>query len=109
MYLSARRVIRPLFLFFALHHQPDRFVPLFAHARDERHAVERKEAGTNLTVPETLESGLQLCAFVLNTVGIPEETAERVVKAARGRRIGILLGGAGWKGPRTGAKSGFGR
>jgi CPA2 family monovalent cation:H+ antiporter-2 len=73
-------------------------LPVFARARDERHAVDLKEAGASLAVPETLESGLQLCAFVLNMVGIPEETVERVVEAERGRRIGLLQGGAKWKG-----------
>ncbi len=84
-------------------------VPLFARARDERHAVELKEAGASLAVPETLESGLQLCAFVLNTVGIPEETVARVVEAERGRRIAILQGGAEWKGRQSGARRGLGR
>ncbi|MDB5762217.1 MAG: potassium transporter [Herminiimonas sp.] len=69
-------------------------VPLFARARDERHAVELKQAGATLAVPETLESGLQLCAFILQTVGIPEETVERVVETERERRISILQGGA---------------
>ena len=84
-------------------------VPLFARARDEQHAVELKEAGASLAVPETLESGLQLCAFVLNTVGIPEETVERVVEAERGRRIDILQGGANWKGRQSAAKRGLGQ
>jgi len=65
-------------------------VPLFARARDERHAQELKEAGATIAVPETLESGLQLCAFLLQAIGIPEEMAEHMVDTERSRRISNL-------------------
>jgi CPA2 family monovalent cation:H+ antiporter-2 len=65
-------------------------VPLFARSRDEKHAVALRQAGATLVIPETLESGLQLSAFVLETLGIAESAAARIIELERERRIGGL-------------------
>lgn len=65
-------------------------VPLFARARDEKHALSVKKAGATLVFPETLESSLQLSALVLQTLGMAEITASRVIQAERDRRISLL-------------------
>ncbi|MDB5841621.1 MAG: potassium transporter, partial [Herminiimonas sp.] len=66
-------------------------VPLFARSRDEKHAAALKEAGANLVIPETLEAGLQLSAFVLESLGMSEGAAARIVQLERERRITTLL------------------
>lgn len=65
-------------------------VPLFARARDEKHALAVKKAGATLVFPETLESSLQLSALVLQTLGMAETAAARVVQEERDRRISLL-------------------
>jgi CPA2 family monovalent cation:H+ antiporter-2 len=65
-------------------------MPLFARSRDEKHAIALKEAGASLVIPETLEAGLQLSAFVLQTVGVPEGAAVRIVQLERDRRIAAM-------------------
>jgi CPA2 family monovalent cation:H+ antiporter-2 len=65
-------------------------MPLFARSRDEKHAIALKEAGASLVIPETLETGLQLSAFVLQTLGMPEGAAARIVQLERDRRIAAL-------------------
>ncbi|HJU71450.1 MAG TPA: cation:proton antiporter [Paucimonas sp.] len=68
-------------------------VPLFARSRDEKHALILKQAGANLVIPETLESGLQLSGFVLQTLGMTESAANRIVQVERDRRISLLQNG----------------
>jgi CPA2 family monovalent cation:H+ antiporter-2 len=65
-------------------------VPLFARSRDEKHALALKEAGADLVIPETLESGLQLSAFVLQALGVAEGATARIVESERNRRIASL-------------------
>jgi monovalent cation:H+ antiporter-2, CPA2 family len=65
-------------------------IPLFARARDEKHALVLKRAGVSLVVPETLETGLQLASFVLQAVGVEEGAASHTVQLERERCIGEL-------------------
>lgn len=65
-------------------------VPLFARSRDEKHALALKQAGASIVVPETLESSLQLSAFVLQRLGIAEGTVARMIQHERDRHIGNL-------------------
>ncbi|GIZ53111.1 cation:proton antiporter domain-containing protein [Noviherbaspirillum aridicola] len=67
-------------------------VPLFARSRDERHALALKQAGASYVIPETLETGLQLSAFVLQSLGVGEGKAAHVVQVERDRRIAELHG-----------------
>jgi len=60
---------------------------LFARARDEQHALALMRAGATLVVPETLESGLQLSEFVLQSLGFPEPAAAQVIQIEREKRI----------------------
>jgi CPA2 family monovalent cation:H+ antiporter-2 len=62
-------------------------LPLFARSRDEKHASALKQAGATLVIPETLETGLQLSAFVLRALGLPEGAAARIVEMERERHI----------------------
>jgi CPA2 family monovalent cation:H+ antiporter-2 len=68
-------------------------VPLFVRSRDEKHALALKKAGATLIFLETLESGLQLSALVLQTLGVTEAAAARVVQSERDRRIALLEDG----------------
>jgi len=65
-------------------------VPLFARSRDEKHARALKQAGATIVIPETLESSLQLSAFVLQTLGIAETAVARVIQIERDRHIATL-------------------
>ncbi|RZI44438.1 potassium transporter [Herbaspirillum sp. HC18] len=67
-------------------------VPLFARSRDEKHAQALKQAGASHVIPETLETGLQLSAFVLQSLGISEGTAAHTIQVERDRRIAELRG-----------------
>jgi CPA2 family monovalent cation:H+ antiporter-2 len=67
-------------------------VHLFARSRDERHALALKQAGATHVFPETLETGLQLSAFVLQALGISEGAAARTIQLERERRIAELHG-----------------
>jgi CPA2 family monovalent cation:H+ antiporter-2 len=67
---------------------------LFARARDEQHALALMRAGATLVVPETLESGLQLSEFVLQSLGFPEPAAAQVIQIERERRIDATRAGA---------------
>lgn len=58
-------------------------VQLFVRARDEAHARTLKLAGASVVVPETLEASLQLSAFVLESMGLDEREADRIVDAER--------------------------
>jgi monovalent cation:H+ antiporter-2, CPA2 family len=65
-------------------------VPLFARSRDEKHALALKTAGATLVIPETLETGLQLAAFVLQELGMTEGSAAHLTQVERERRIAEL-------------------
>ncbi|HEY0844701.1 MAG TPA: cation:proton antiporter [Noviherbaspirillum sp.] len=67
-------------------------VPLFARSRDEKHALALKQAGASYVIPETLETGLQLSAFVLQSLGVSEGTAAHMIQLERDRRIAELQG-----------------
>ncbi|HYD59590.1 MAG TPA: cation:proton antiporter [Noviherbaspirillum sp.] len=67
-------------------------LPLFARSRDEKHAQALKQAGASYVIPETLETGLQLSAFVLQSLGISEGTAAHTIQIERDRRIAELHG-----------------
>jgi CPA2 family monovalent cation:H+ antiporter-2 len=58
-------------------------VPLFVRSRDERHARLLKRAGATVVVPETLEASLQLSAFVLEAMGLNEDTVDDIVDRER--------------------------
>ena len=58
-------------------------VQLFVRARDEQHARTLKQAGATVVVPETLEASLQLSAFVLESMGLDEREADRIVDSER--------------------------
>jgi len=65
-------------------------VPLFARSRDEKHALTLKQAGASYVIPETLETGLQLSAFVLQTLGVSEGAAAHRIQIERDLRIAAL-------------------
>jgi monovalent cation:H+ antiporter-2, CPA2 family len=65
-------------------------LPVYARARDEKHALALMHAGATLVVPETLESGLQLSATVLQTLGFGEARAFELVHDEREFRIAGL-------------------
>lgn len=65
-------------------------VPLFARARDEHHAHALREAGANFVMPEALEAGLQLSGFVLQTLGIADDTAAAAIRFEREARIAAI-------------------
>ncbi|HZW13997.1 MAG TPA: cation:proton antiporter [Noviherbaspirillum sp.] len=67
-------------------------VPLFARSRDEKHALALKQAGASYVIPETLEAGLQLSAFVLQSLGVSEGTSAHLIQVERDRRIAELHG-----------------
>ncbi|GAB3542419.1 cation:proton antiporter [Noviherbaspirillum agri] len=67
-------------------------VPLFARSRDEKHALALKQAGASYVIPETLEAGLQLSAFVLQTLGVSEGTSAHLIQVERDRRIAEMHG-----------------
>jgi CPA2 family monovalent cation:H+ antiporter-2 len=62
-------------------------VRIFARARDEKHAQLLIRAGANEVIPETLESSLQLAAFVLEEIGMPEEASLELIQKERDKRI----------------------
>ncbi|HVK93136.1 MAG TPA: cation:proton antiporter [Noviherbaspirillum sp.] len=65
-------------------------IPLFARSRDESHAMALKVAGATQVIPETLESGLQLSAFVLQALGIAESAVAHIVQVQRDRRMATM-------------------
>lgn len=67
-------------------------VPIVARARDEKHAMDLRNAGANLVVPETLESSLQLSGFALEALGVSEERAALIVETQRETRIATFRG-----------------
>jgi CPA2 family monovalent cation:H+ antiporter-2 len=58
-------------------------IPIFVRARDHEHAVKLGKAGDVHAVPETLEASLQLAARALESLGVDEETIDRLVDLHR--------------------------
>ena len=46
-----------------------------------------------MVIPETVEAGLQLSAFVLDALGVPETTVGHVLDRERTRRVADLNNG----------------
>jgi monovalent cation:H+ antiporter-2, CPA2 family len=67
-------------------------VTVVARTRDEAHAAVLRDEGADVVIPETLETGLQISAVVLQAAGVPESVATALVDAERERRIGALRG-----------------
>jgi CPA2 family monovalent cation:H+ antiporter-2 len=65
-------------------------LPLYARARDEKHARLLKKAGATQVIPETLESGLQLAGFVLQAAGAADGEAAHLLQTERDERIARL-------------------
>lgn len=64
-------------------------VPLLARAHDEHHARALSQAGASLVMPEALEAGLQLSAFVLQAIGIEGTQAADAIKLERASRLSM--------------------
>ncbi|MFM9434909.1 monovalent cation:H+ antiporter-2, CPA2 family [Janthinobacterium sp. CG_23.3] len=58
-------------------------LPVYARARDDKHATALMHAGATLVVPEALESGLQLSVTVLQRLGFAEARAFELVNDER--------------------------
>ena len=56
---------------------------LIARAQDEFRAVKIRDAGAGIVVPETLESSLQLGAYVLENLHFPDYEISRIVHEFR--------------------------
>lgn len=65
-------------------------IPLFARAKDEKHALMLKQAGAAVVIPETLEAGLQLSALVLNALDIDDAAVAQALEQERERRIALM-------------------
>lgn len=63
---------------------------IYARSRDEQHAHELHEAGATSVVPETLEAGLQLTAYALQSLGVPELHITAALDSERDRRVNFL-------------------
>lgn len=68
-------------------------LPIYARARDVEHARRLIALGATGAVPENLEASLQLGRSLLEGLGLPEETAERLVAARRGVALSGRQGG----------------
>jgi len=67
-------------------------IPVYARAKDEKHALALKGAGATMVIPVTLESGLQLAGFVLDALGTPEDAVRGLLAQERERRIARFAG-----------------
>jgi monovalent cation:proton antiporter-2 (CPA2) family protein len=65
----------------ARRHWPE--LPIYARARDAAHAARLIDRGASHVIPEIVEASLQLGEMVLTGVGIPDETARRVIEVRR--------------------------
>jgi CPA2 family monovalent cation:H+ antiporter-2 len=61
-------------------------LPIYVRSRDERHAHDLREAGATGVVPETLEAALQLTAFALQAVDVPDYDITALLDAQRETR-----------------------
>ncbi len=62
-------------------------LPLLARARDETHALHLLRAGASQVIPETLETGLQLAVFALQSLGMSDGDAAQLAQLEREQRI----------------------
>jgi CPA2 family monovalent cation:H+ antiporter-2 len=62
-------------------------VPIIARSRDEAHAALLRQAGAEVVVPETLESGLQIAARALELGGVEEEAMAAALDSCRRARL----------------------
>lgn len=58
-------------------------LPIYARARDRAHAARLIARGARHVIPETIETSLQLGEMVLVGIGLPEDTARRIINARR--------------------------
>ncbi len=65
-------------------------LPVLARARDEAHALHLLRAGATQVIPETLETGLQLAVFALQTLGMSDSDAARLAQVEREHRIASI-------------------
>lgn len=65
-------------------------LPIYARARDGRHARRLLAHGASEVVPETVEAGLQLAARVLEGAGMPLDAVELRIQAEREAEIARL-------------------
>ncbi|MDJ0608824.1 MAG: cation:proton antiporter [Kiloniellales bacterium] len=56
---------------------------IYARARDAAHAARLITRGASHAVPETIEASLQLGELVLMGVGVPDQSARRIIEARR--------------------------
>jgi CPA2 family monovalent cation:H+ antiporter-2 len=68
-------------------------LPIFARARDERHALALMRAGATQVIPETLESGLQLSGLLLQELGYGDAATARLLDEERSARIHAMREG----------------
>ncbi len=69
-------------------------LPIFARARDQRHAKQLLTLGATDVVPETLEGSLHLSLRVLSGIGMPEEVSLELVDIERQAASEELQGGS---------------
>ncbi len=60
--------------------------PIFARARDRKHARELQQAGATAAIPEALEAGLQLTGMVLSEIGVTDESCVKLLDQQRHAR-----------------------
>ena len=60
-------------------------VQVYARARDLEHAAALDAAGATRTIPELAESSLQMGAFVLSGLGLPQDAVNTLVDRLRER------------------------
>ncbi|MDH3741876.1 MAG: cation:proton antiporter, partial [Hyphomicrobiales bacterium] len=65
----------------ARQHWPDLLI--YARARDRAHAARLIARGASHAIPETIEASLQLGEMVLIGVGVPDQSARRIIEARR--------------------------
>lgn len=58
-------------------------LPVFARARDTKHAQQLESMGASMIVAESLEASLQLSAHALSAMGVRREELEQVLDAIR--------------------------
>ncbi|MCG6122042.1 MAG: monovalent cation:proton antiporter-2 (CPA2) family protein [Microvirga sp.] len=73
---AARRVVEEI-----RRERPD--IPIFARARDARHATALRDSGATSVIPESLEASLQLAGRLLAQLGYPEDAVVRRIQQQR--------------------------
>lgn len=58
-------------------------VPIFARARDIRHAKKLRANGAKTAIPETVEATLEMCEQLLSSLGFPDEAARAFIDKKR--------------------------